>query len=235
VDLASNVGGGVQDLFYEPMQGAVAGPKEFLKGVGRGSKGFVSGVVHGVSSSVAGVTGTVNKQLGMLALDDEYAAQREARLRSQADLSREGSGSVRQGFRDAGENVLGGLASGLGGFFSAPVKGAQKEGVGGFFKGVVRGVPGLVVKPVMGVSEGVTSLVTTVSDASDAKARQTERPAWQRLRRALPLRPATNRMVVCPYDQSAANAQAVAVRRGAATQGINGWPLVFHANVLSCF
>lgn len=211
MDLASNVGGGVQDLFYEPMQGAVAGPKEFIKGMGRGGKGFVSGVVHGVSSSVAGVTGTVNKQLGMLAFDDEYAAARETKLRKQADVSREGS-SVQQGFKDAGENVLGGFTSGIGGLFKAPMQGAKKEGVGGFFKGVGRGVAGLVVKPVMGVSEGVTSLVTTVSDVSDAKASQNERPAWQRQRRAIPLRPATNRMVIVPYDDVAASAQANAVR-----------------------
>jgi vacuolar protein sorting-associated protein 13A/C len=75
VDLASNVGGGIKDFFYEPMHGAVKGPSEFFQGAGRGVKSLGTGVVHGVTSSVAGVGNTLNRNLGMLTFDDEYQKQ----------------------------------------------------------------------------------------------------------------------------------------------------------------
>ena len=75
VDLASNVGGGIKDFFYEPMNGLVLGPGEFFKGAGRGVKSLGTGVVHGVTSSLAGVGNTVNRQLGMLTFDNEYQQQ----------------------------------------------------------------------------------------------------------------------------------------------------------------
>ena len=80
VDLASNIGSGGQDLVYEPYQGAVLGPKAFMKGVGRGSQGFVKGIVHGVSSSIAGVGSTVGRNLAVLTFDDDFKAKREQRL-----------------------------------------------------------------------------------------------------------------------------------------------------------
>jgi vacuolar protein sorting-associated protein 13A/C len=72
VDLASNVGGGIKDFFYEPIQGAVVGPGEFFRGARRGVKSLGTGVVHGVTSSVAGVGNTFNRNLGMLTFDNEY-------------------------------------------------------------------------------------------------------------------------------------------------------------------
>ena len=94
--------------------------------------------------------------------------QREARLAEQAAQGAElgKAGKVGQGLRSAGENIGAGLAGGLGGLFTAPVKGAQKEGVGGFFKGVGKGLAGAVLKPVVGLSEGVTAVVASVSHAS---------------------------------------------------------------------
>lgn len=56
-------------------------------------------------------------------------------------------------------NITGGIASGVGGIFTAPVKGAKSAGVGGFFKGVGKGLVGAVVKPVVGVSDAAVSVV----------------------------------------------------------------------------
>ncbi len=108
------------------------------------------------------------------------------------------------GLKNAGESVIGGVASGVGGIFMAPVKGARTEGVGGFFKGVGKGLVGAVVKPVMGVTEGVTAVVQGASNATDGKI---VRHRFKRLRRAIPLLPNSGRMVVVAYSAEAAAAQ----------------------------
>jgi hypothetical protein len=112
--------------------------------------------------------------------------------------------------------VFGGLKSGIGGLFSAPVKGAQKEGVGGFFKGVGKGLAGVVVKPIVGVAEGVTAVVQSVSNSTDLKAVSVD-PL--RSRRAIPLLPTSSstssdggglaRMILVSYDDDAALAQSL--------------------------
>ena len=85
---------------------------------------------------------------------------------------------------------MGGVASGVTGIFMAPVKGARNEGVGGFFKGVGKGLVGAVVKPVMGVTEGVTAVVQGASNATDGKI---VKHAQKRRRRAIPLLPRSGR------------------------------------------
>lgn len=56
-------------------------------------------------------------------------------------------------------NIAEGVKSGIGGIFTAPVHEAKKGGVGGFFKGVGKGLVGAVVKPVVGVTDSVVSVV----------------------------------------------------------------------------
>ncbi len=50
------------------------------------------------------------------------------------------------------------------GLVSKPIEGASKKGVGGFFKGIAKGVTGLVVKPVAGVLDGVSTITEGVSN-----------------------------------------------------------------------
>ena len=116
-----------------------------------------------------------------------------------------GEGGVGRGVKNAFESVGGGFASGVTGIFSAPVKGARTEGFGGFVKGVGKGLVGAVVKPVMGVTEGVTAVVQGASNATDGKI---VKHTYKRPRRAIPLNPRTGSMVVVAYSESAANAQA---------------------------
>ena len=47
--------------------------------------------------------------------------------------------------------------------FTAPVKEARTGGIGGFFKGVGKGVVGLAVKPLVGVSDAVVSVIQGAS------------------------------------------------------------------------
>jgi vacuolar protein sorting-associated protein 13A/C len=144
----------------------VYGPKEFAKGLGRGGKGFVKSVMHGLSSSAAGMTSSLGNNLSLLTFDKDFQAKREQRLREQtADLDK----GVGHGLRTAGQNMAGGFAAGFKGLVTAPIKGAQKEGIGGFFKGVGQGLAGAVVKPIMGVAEGVSAVAESVSQTTEIR------------------------------------------------------------------
>ena len=53
--LIRGIGSGVRDLFYEPYEGALEGPDEFLSGLGSGVQSLVC---KSVGKSVGGVLGT---------------------------------------------------------------------------------------------------------------------------------------------------------------------------------
>ena len=68
------VGGGVTDLFYEPLQGAVHSPQDFIKGIGKGTSSLASNVISGAFDSVADIVGTASKGIGYLSGDGDYVS-----------------------------------------------------------------------------------------------------------------------------------------------------------------
>jgi vacuolar protein sorting-associated protein 13A/C len=158
---AKKLGGGVTDLFYEPYQGAVLSPQDFVLGIGKGTTSFASNVVSGVMDSVGAISGTASKGFGYLSGDGEYVRQRA--LQKQKQKQQQGRG-ILDGILDGAESVASGLTSGLSGLVTKPIEGAQKSGAGGFFKGIGLGLLGAVVKPVMGVTDGLSSISSGVSN-----------------------------------------------------------------------
>ena len=59
--LATNIGGGVQAFFYEPYQGAVHSPHDFVVGLGRGTSNLFQNVVSGAMNSTVALVGTASK------------------------------------------------------------------------------------------------------------------------------------------------------------------------------
>jgi hypothetical protein len=60
-----------------------------------------------------------------------------------------------------------------------PIQGAQKGGLDGFFKGFAQGAVGLIVKPVVGVADGITSAtegLKTTTTVQHAGAARRQRP-----------------------------------------------------------
>ena len=51
-----NVGTGVRDFFYEPINGIIQGPAEFLEGLETGTKNLARGLFVGVVRGAANVT-----------------------------------------------------------------------------------------------------------------------------------------------------------------------------------
>nr|XP_045626468.1 vacuolar protein sorting-associated protein 13C-like isoform X1 [Procambarus clarkii] len=152
---------GVEDLFYEPIQGAIEGPGEFAEGVLLGVTSFMGKTVGGAAGAVSRITGTIGKGVAALTLDEDYQKRRrEAMHRKPAD----GIESLARG----GKGIVTGVVDGVTGVFLKPIDGAKEEGVEGFFKGVGKGVVGLVTRPASGVIDFASGSFDAVMRATDA-------------------------------------------------------------------
>ncbi len=160
IGFVKKLGGGVTDLFYEPYQGAVLSPSDFILGIGKGTTSFASNVVSGVMDSVGAISGTASKGFGYLSGDGDYVRQRAL----QKQRARAQQGGILDGILDGAESITSGVTSGISGLVSKPYEGAQKSGAGGFFKGIGLGILGAVVKPVMGITDGVSAISSGVSN-----------------------------------------------------------------------
>lgn len=166
VGLFTNIGSGVIDIFYEPIQGLIMTdrPQEFGIGIAKGATSFVRKSVFGVSDSLSKFTGSISKGLTAATMDKEFQDRRRmSRARNRPKHALYG---VTQG----ASSLASSWADGFTGLTRQPIEGAEKEGALGFFKGIGKGVVGLATKPAIGifdlasnVTEGIRN-TTTVFD-----------------------------------------------------------------------
>lgn len=135
---------GVQDLFYEPFQGAIQGPGEFAEGLVLGIRSMFGHTVGGAAGAVSRITGAMGKGLAALTFDEDYQRKRREQMNYRPS-------NVQEGIAQSGKGLVMGVVEGVGGVFTKPISGAKQEGVEGFFKGVGKGVVGLVTRPTAGV------------------------------------------------------------------------------------
>jgi hypothetical protein len=102
-----------------------------------------------------------------------------------------------------------GVKSGALGIVEQPAMYASKHGPVGFLKGVGKAMVGAVVKPVVGLGDGVVLVMNHMSDATSKKQVLPKIP--KRLRRALSSRSTEklNCVLLEPYDERAAKAQKI--------------------------
>eukprot|EP01084_Bolivina_argentea_P293505 504805_1 len=174
VQLVGNLGTGVKDFFYEPINGITESPDAFVRGLGKGTGSLVSGVIGGVFGSVSKVTGT----LGKIATDatfDEDAIQ-ERRI----DQTKNQPQHVGDGLAKGGMSIAKGLWGGISGLVMQPVKEIKKKGVAGLGTGLGKGVAGLVMKPVAGVLDAATNITAGIANTPDALLQKTIIPIQRR-------------------------------------------------------
>jgi hypothetical protein len=70
--------------------------------------------------------------------------------------------------------LLRGVFEGVAGVVQAPIRGAEKNGLEGFAKGIGKGLLGLLVKPMIGLSDAATDVMIGVRGSVDA-GRQSSR------------------------------------------------------------
>jgi Autophagy-related protein C terminal domain len=193
------------------MQGAVLGPRQFIEGLEAGTQSLARGVFVGVVRGAANVTDVVNSNLAGLTADEDFIGERKAYQRMLTDaLSR---GAMTRTFAEslnlAYASLARGVKSGAYGIVEQPVVYASKHGPVGFFKGVGKAVVGAVVKPVVGLGDGVVLVMNHMSDVTSKQRILPKIP--KRLRRALPRRLSEkpNCVSLEPYDERAAKAQTI--------------------------
>ncbi|KAJ1436817.1 hypothetical protein B484DRAFT_248622 [Ochromonadaceae sp. CCMP2298] len=156
--------------------------------------------------SAAAIVGTASKGISHLSGDADYV-RRRALKRQQ---NRANHGGIFEGMRDGGECVISGISSGMTGLVSKPIEEASKHGFQGFFRGLSLGIIGAAVKPVLGLSDGITSVAQGISNQVDPHMKACHvRPP-----RALePSAIDPSYLVITPLNMQAAFAQAFVLKR----------------------
>uniref|UniRef100_A0A183IKA9 VPS13_C domain-containing protein n=1 Tax=Soboliphyme baturini TaxID=241478 RepID=A0A183IKA9_9BILA len=179
--LIRDLSSGVETLFYEPIQGAIQGPEEFVEGLALGVRSLFGHTVGGAAGAVSRITGTLGKGIAALTMDDEYQKKRQEMMnRRQGDFA---SGIVQGGrglvmvslsvvpFRFISSfTCFEGVVEGVTGVFTKPVEGAREEGVIGFMKGLGKGLIGAVARPVSGAVDFASSSFEAVRKVADVSA-----------------------------------------------------------------
>ncbi|KAI6203695.1 Vacuolar protein sorting-associated protein 13C [Aphelenchoides besseyi] len=155
--LVMDVGSGVVDAFYQPYQGAIQGPEEFVEGVALGVSSLFTHTFGGAASAVSRITGTVGKGVAALTLDEEYQRKRQEAMNRRPQ-------NFAEGLTRNADTLCQGLVGGVTGVFTKPIKGARQSGVGGFFKGVGKGLIGVVLRPASGVVDFTSGSINAVKN-----------------------------------------------------------------------
>lgn len=151
---------GVEDLFYEPFQGAIQGPGEFAEGLALGLRSLFGHTVGGAAGAVSKITGAVGKGLAALTFDDEYQRKRRDQLNKKPS-------TMQEGIARSGKGLVMGVVDGVTGVFTKPVSGAKEQGAKGFFKGLGKGAVGLVARPIAGVTDFASGSLDVVKRATE--------------------------------------------------------------------
>jgi len=98
----------------------------------------------------------MGNSLAELTRDSQYLEKRSA---GNSAVLRQGPGpskrSVAEGALHGADTIVSGLARGVSGFFNKPLEGAKRDGLEGLVKGLGAGALGLVVMPVVSVTDAV--------------------------------------------------------------------------------
>ncbi|XP_033946667.1 intermembrane lipid transfer protein VPS13A [Pseudochaenichthys georgianus] len=151
---------GVEAFFYEPYQGAIQGPEEFVEGMALGVKALVGGAVGGIAGAASRITGAMAKGVAAITMDEEYQQKRREAMNKQPS-------GLREGLARGGKGLVSGFVSGITGIVTKPIKGAQKEGAAGFFKGVGKGLVGAVARPTGGIIDMASSTFQGIKRAAE--------------------------------------------------------------------
>jgi hypothetical protein len=144
VGLLTNLGSGVYDLFYEPIEGLLGDEQTFMEGLSKGGKSLASKAIGGTSAFTSKITGGIGLGMAMLTLDPKYQKNREKdRLKAAQSVSE----GIYVGSKEFGRNILEGVT----GIVVEPYRGWVEEGGIGFGIGLARGIIGVALKPAVGV------------------------------------------------------------------------------------
>lgn len=183
--LVRGLGEGVGDFVLEPARGFQRSVQEMdashlVDGVARGTLSLARHTVGGFADSAALLAETFSKNMTVLTLDRRYALNRDRGdlFRAQDDIN------VAHGIGSGAQKLARGFLDGVAGVVKAPIRGAEKRGLEGFAKGVGKGLLGLLVKPIIGISDGFTDVMIGVRGSLDGASGQSSQVSQVRPVRA---------------------------------------------------
>jgi hypothetical protein len=145
VGLVANLGTGVYDLFYEPIDGLMGDSGgSFLDGLSKGGKSLATRTIGGTSAFTSKITGGLGRGMSMLTLDSDFQRLRNSRRLTKANSVSEG---IYVGTRELGKNIVDGVT----GIVKAPYRGWEEGGGVGLSVGIAKGLLGVALKPAVGV------------------------------------------------------------------------------------
>uniref|UniRef100_A0A7S2PQX2 Vacuolar protein sorting-associated protein 13 DH-like domain-containing protein n=1 Tax=Leptocylindrus danicus TaxID=163516 RepID=A0A7S2PQX2_9STRA len=190
--LIRGLGDGVSDFVSEPIKGLKKSLEELdptfvIDGVARGTGSLARHTIGGVADSASLLTQTLSKNMAVLTLDRRYAQKRDRSLHQSNPSG--ATPTIVDGIGTGSAKLLKGVYDGVSGVIRAPMRGAEKGGPEGFAKGVGKGLLGLVVKPVVGLSDAATDIMIGVKGSVEGGTYNDIGKMQQRIKRASQLRP----------------------------------------------
>lgn len=203
-DFLSNVGSGVKDFFYEPIQGLVHGPEEFLTGLETGTFSLARGVVVAFVRGAADVTYLLSDNLATLTSDETFIGERNL-YQKQLMYTNSAQRTVHDTLAIAGNTVVRGFQSAASGIVETPRAHFSKQGASGLVIGAGLGIFGALVKPVVGLGDAAVVVMNHGLEATTTSSLK----GSKRLRRALPNVSSESDITTKPvrYDEMSAKIQ----------------------------
>lgn len=156
--LTNSVRSGMHDFWFEPQNGTT--PGQVFKGFGKGTYSLVQHSVQGLTHSVSSITSALGTGLAHISGDSDFAKQRSiAKGRRHAQPK-----NMADGIFKGGKKFANSTWDGISGIWKDPIEGAAEDGVKGAVSGLGQGVLGLFCKPLVGVMDLGSDLVSGIGN-----------------------------------------------------------------------
>jgi hypothetical protein len=157
--LLGNLGTGVYDLFYEPIDGLLGEDGSFFEGLGRGGMSLGSKTIGGVSGFASTVTKGIGSGMSFLTGDSDFYKNRaKGKMKAASSISE----GIIVGSKELGNNIVEGIT----GIVTAPYRGFVEDGASGMAKGFAQGILGVALKPAVGVIDAVSRTAEGIKNAT---------------------------------------------------------------------
>jgi hypothetical protein len=159
VGLLTNLGTGVYDFFYEPIEGLLGDEQTFMEGLSRGGKSLAARTIGGTSAFTSKITGGLGKGMSMLTMDAKFQQRRNKERLKTAQSVSEG---LKVGGKEFGRDIFDGVT----GIVMEPYRGWKEDGGVGLGKGLAKGLLGVAFKPAVGVLDLTSRAAEGVRNAA---------------------------------------------------------------------
>ena len=156
--LTNSVRSGLQDFWFEPQNGTT--PGEVFKGFGKGTYSLLQQSIQGLTHSVSSLTSALGTGLAYASGDTDFAKQRSILKGKQTSRPK----NMADGIFKGGKKLAHSTWDGISGIWKDPIQGAAEDGYKGAIAGFGQGVMGLVCKPLVGVMDLGSDLVSGIGN-----------------------------------------------------------------------